>query len=265
MLKKVLIGVGVLFAIGILCWTTDVGSYAWTAFKETKAFAKQQVPIEFEIKRARDMLGSLDKLDDKLVSTMATEIVAKKKLEREVSEAEVALASFRDDLRTRNEKLKTLTVSKEGSGRDQFAQDLERRFKRFKTAEATLKAKKELLAQHEERLAAAKEQREGLKGQKADLASRIEALETQVAVLKAAEARTKCRIDDGQLTELARVKELVDSLEQRIDTSMTELQLREEIRSGTQPTSAPAIHSNTSLTQEIDDYLGEGDRIASEK
>jgi len=264
MLKKALIGVGLLVALGIVAWQTEAGSYVWTAFKEGRAYCKKQVPVEFEIKRAKDMLGNLEKLDDKLISALATEMVNKKKLEREVGEGDVALAMARDDLRARNDQFKTFTVSEKSSAhRETVAIDLERRFKRFKTMEATLKTKKELLAQHDERVNAVKEQRDGLKAQRADLSSRIEGLETQVALLKAAEARSKHRIDDTQLSELSRVKELVDGLEERIEKSMTELQLREEIK-GTQPTASPSFPvSSSGLVQEIDSYLSSS--VASEK
>ena len=77
-----------------------------------------------------------------------------------------------------------------------------------------------------------------------------------MALLKAAETRSRQRIDDSQIGELNRLKELVDALEERIEKSMTELQLREEIKPP-----APAGESTWSvdsghLSQEIDAYLG---------
>jgi chromosome segregation ATPase len=265
MLKKALIGVGVLLVLAVVAWQTEVGSYVVTAFKEGKAFCKKQVPIEFEIKRAKDMLASLEKVDDKLISALATEMVNKKKLEREVGEGDVALAAARDALKARNEAFKSIQVGGSSVQREAVAIDLERQFKRFKTMEATLKTKKELLAQHDERVSAVKEQRDGLKAQKTDLQARVEGLETQVALLKAAEARSRHRIDDSQLTELSRVKELVDGLEERIEKSMTELQLREDIKASA-PTSSPSFSvSTTGLAQEIDSYLSSPSRVAVEK
>src|SRR5205823_644252 len=110
--------------------------------------------------------------------------------------------------------------------------------------------------QHQERLGAIKEQRDGLKGQKSDLASRIESMETQVALLRAAEARSKAKLSDSQISELNQIKELVDGLEQRIETNVTELQLREEIKSAQPTTTAPAANSNVGLSAEIEEYFG---------
>jgi chromosome segregation ATPase len=255
MIRKVIFAAVILAVLGVVAWTTEIGSYISTAWKESTAFAKRQVPIEFEIKRAKDMLANLEQVDDKLISALASEMVNRKRLEREVAEAESAVASIRETLRSRNEAFKNIPVSN-GSQRDKMAAELERLFKRAKVMEATLKTKRELLAQHEERVQAVKEQRDGLRAQKADLEARIQSLETQVALLKAAETRSRQRIDDSQLGELNRIKELVDALEERIEKSMTELQLREEIKP-TAPVSEPSwTVESGQLSREIDDYLG---------
>ena len=259
MLKKVLIGVSVLLIGGFIWAKTDLGSYAKTAWKQCRQSVKASVPIDFEIKRAKDMLSNLDKADDRLISVMANEMVAIKHLDNETKTMQANVEQKKKELAIRNEDLKktdkTIFVSIEGEfTRDQFALNLERSFKRVKDMEATVKAKKELLSQHKERLNAARDQRDGLKDQKKDLESRIQALETQVELLKAAEARNKYRIEDGQLTELSKVKELVDSLEKRIETSMTELQLRSEGKPAAE-LKAPAVPASTSLTSEIDSYL----------
>lgn len=254
MIRKLIFGAVAVAVLGYLAWATEVGSYLTTAWKQGTAFCKQQVPIEFEIKRAKDMLANLEQVDDKLISALASEMVNRKRLEREVAEAEAAVASAREQLRSRNEAFKNIPVSN-GSQRDRMAADLERLFKRVKVMEATLKTKKDLLAQHEERVQAVKEQRDGLRAQKADLQARIEALETQVALLKAAETKSRQRIDDAQLGELNRIKELVDALEERIEKSMTELQLREEIKPQAPATETSWTVDSVHLSSEIDDYL----------
>jgi chromosome segregation ATPase len=262
MLKKILIGTGILVVGGFVVAKTDLGSYIKTAWKEARASVKDVVPIDFEIKRAKDMLASLEKADDRLISVMANEMVAIKHLENEARTMQANIDTKRQELKVRNDDLKKsdkiVFVSSDGEqSRDQFALDLERRFKRLKDQEASVKAKKEMLTQHKERLAAAKEQRDGLKDQKKDLEIRLQALETQLELLKAAEARNKYRLEDGQLTELAKVKELVDGLEKRIETSMTELQLRTDSKPEYK---APAFKTSGNLTQEIDGYLnGKGD------
>jgi hypothetical protein len=258
MFKKILIGAGILLIGGFVVAKTDLGSYVKTAWKEARSCVKASVPIDFEIKRAKDMLGSLEKADDRLISVMANEMVAIKHLENETKTMAANIETRRGELAIRNADLKksdkVVFVSSDGEfTRDQFALDLERRFKRVKDMENSVKAKREMLSQHKERLAAAREQRDGLKDQKKDLESRIQSLETQLELLKATEARNKFRLDDGQLTELAKVKEIVDSLEKRIETSMTELQLRSDGKAEAQK--APVLRSSGELTNDIDSYL----------
>ncbi len=211
MVRKVVLAAVVLAVLAGVAWTTELGSYLTTAWRQSTALVKRQVPIEFEIKRAKDMLVNLEQVDDKLISALASEMVNRKRLEREVAEAETALAAVRETLRSRNEAFKNLPVS-HGPQRDKMAAELERLLKRAKVMEATLKTKRDLLAQHDERVQAVKDQRDGLRAQKADLEARIQSLETQVALLKAAETRSRHRIDDSQLGELNRIKALVDAL-----------------------------------------------------
>jgi chromosome segregation ATPase len=257
MLKKILVGTGILLVGGFIWAKTDVGSYVKTAWRQARASVKASVPIDFEIKRAKDMLANLDKADERLISVMANEMVAIRRLGKETETMQANIAQRRSELQVRSDDLKksdkVVFVSSDGEhSRDQFALETERRFKRLKDMEQSFKAKKDLLVQHNERLAAVKEQRDGLKEQKKDLESRIQSLETQIELLKAAEARNKFRCEDGQLTELAKVKEIVDSLEKRIETSMTELQLRSE---GKAEPKAPAFKTSGNLTSEIDSYL----------
>lgn len=256
MLKKILIVIGLLVVGSWVIGKTDLGSYVKTGWKEFWASTKKAVPVGFEIKRAEEMLANLDKADDRLIAAIASETVAIGRLEKEVSQLQASTDKLREEILARNEQLKTgAAVHKFGSQEytsTQLAKELERSFKRLKTHEATLQAKKELLAERKQRLDAAKEQRDALMAEKADLQARIEKLKTDLAVLKAAETRSKKACSDSQLGELAKLKELVDSLEQRIETNMIEVQIREESRS---PAPVFPIQEGGNITREIDEYF----------
>ncbi|MCS6978433.1 MAG: hypothetical protein NZM31_15715, partial [Gemmatales bacterium] len=62
MIRKLIFGAVILAVLGFVAWTTEIGSYISTAWRESTAFAKRQVPIEFEIKRAKDMLANLEQV-----------------------------------------------------------------------------------------------------------------------------------------------------------------------------------------------------------
>jgi chromosome segregation ATPase len=257
MLKKALVVVGVLLVGGWLWRSTDLGSYIKTGWSEFRQSIKKEVPIDFEIKRAKTMLVSLDRAEEKLMGALAAEMVAVKRLERDIQEIETSLARQKEEIQALNQQLKSdLPVYYTTNGqfsKDQLTRHLERRFKDYKNTETMLKSKRELLAEHQERLRAIKEQREGLKFERANLATRIEKLETDLAYLKARESRSKNVPEDAQLAELARLKEMVDGLEKRIDEGLVKLQLR-EADNPTVVVPAP-VPGNPHITQEIDEYF----------
>jgi chromosome segregation ATPase len=265
MFRKLFILAGIVLIGGWLWARSDAGSYAKTAWKEITSCAKGQVPLSFEIKRAKDMLAQLDRTDDKLISAMAGEMVAIKHLERDVEQLQANLEREKEVIQSAAERIKSsTTLTSEKGGRDVQATDLERRFRLYRQKEATLKNQKDLLAEHQERLNAVKEQRDGLRSQKAELMARIQKLETEVEILKAAETRSKKWLGDSEIREVAKLKELVDSLERRIETGMTELQLRQDQKAS--PAKAvPMRISTTNLVQEIEVHFGTAKAEVAEK
>lgn len=257
MIKKALVVLGVLLVGGWLWAKTDLGSYAKTAWKNLRASVKRQVPVEFDIQRARDMLASLDGEADKLIGVMAEEMAGIEKGEKEITDLQAAVARQEEIIRDMNTRLKTegsvITVGGTQRSRDRFAADLERKFTNFKLAQGTLESKKESLEYRRQNLDAAKEQLEALRAKKAELHARIERVETELRKVQADEAwANRCgKFDD---TQLAKVKDLVEELETAVKTRKYEVKLRGEDRTiVTAPT--PSV-SPADLTQEIDSHLG---------
>ncbi len=254
MLKK-------LFVLGVLLlvasWAvsaTDVGSYVKTFLHDAFAKAKKNVPIDFEIRVAEDELAKLDQVDDRLISAIASEMVAVEKRQRELDEAQTNLAKKKDDIRARYAALKldktTLFINDQPVSRDLFTLELDKACKNFKAAEGIVDNYKKMLADHQSRLAQAKESRDALKSQKIALDERIQKLKTDLEVLKAAEMRSKRGCCDGQVAELERLKNRIDSLEGRIQQRRIEMELREE-----QPKATPSARSSVEITQEAERIL----------
>src|SRR5262245_25551102 len=59
MLKKALIGTGVLMVMGAFVFGRDVFSYARTWGASVRNAVKAEVPIEFEVQRAREMVEKI--------------------------------------------------------------------------------------------------------------------------------------------------------------------------------------------------------------
>ena len=71
MLKKVIIGSGIALAVSTFVFGRDVLSYMRTGFHSVRAAVKSEVPIEFEIQRARNMVERVMLLGLVAASTVA--------------------------------------------------------------------------------------------------------------------------------------------------------------------------------------------------
>jgi chromosome segregation ATPase len=257
MLKKILVIGGLVLVAAWACGNNvcrEIGSYVKTGWKEFRQATKNSISIDFEIKRAEDMLANLDRTDDRLISALASEIQLIRRGEADAENMQANLETKKLQLQALNEQLKTWQAST-GTDlrREEMTINLERQFRQFKVAEAQVKTRVEANARHKERLEMIKQQRDALKAQKADLQTRLEKLKTDMEVLKLAEARSKNAVGEEQLHELNELKALVDGLEERVEKQMIVLELRQDKPAGG---SKAAPKSDKSVMQEVDAYFG---------
>lgn len=265
MFKKLLILSGMLVVVGWAFGSNagrEVMSYVKTGWKEVRQATSKVVPIDFEIKRAEDLLQNLDKTDDRLITTLASHMQSVRGCERDVETLTANLDSRKNELQARADELKNIQVVKTSTNRDLAALTLEKDFKQYKLMEASLKNKQSMLDQMQTRIKSMQEQREALKGQRSELVSRVGKLKTDLDFLKVAQMKAKHAGEDFQVPEIAQLKDLVDSLESRIETSLIEHQLRDEIRSGDKTSNKVA--PTTNISSDIETYFHTG-KVAVEK
>jgi len=212
--------------------------------------------LDHELRRAEAMLANFRKVDDRLICGQSEPTVSIRNMERDQSRAEERLLAEQQLIRARNELLKnesaTLIIDGQSYPRHIVARELESRFDAFRQSEAALKHQKELLAEMRVRLNVLVEQRQALKAQEAELQARIVRLKTSVERLKAAETKSRDYLGDTQTPEVAKLKELLDQIEKRVDVNLTELEIRARERM------APAIvlpRARTNLTADIDAHF----------
>lgn len=265
MFKKLLILSGMLVVVGWAFGSNagrELMSYVKTGWKEVRQATQKVVPLDFEIKRAEDLLQNLDKTDDRLITTLASHMSAVRSCERDVETMTANLDSRKAELQARTEEVRNIQVSKTTTSRDMATLQLERDFKQFKIAEAALKNKQGMLEQMQARIKSMQDQREALKGQRSELVTRVSKLKTDLDYLKVAQLKAKHAGEDFQVPEIAQLRELVDSLENRIETSLIEHQLREDIKSGDKAVTKPAASSN--IMNDIDSYFHQN-KVAADK
>src|SRR5690349_10334331 len=109
MFKKLLILSGMLVVVGWAFGSNagrEVMSYVKTGWKEVRQATSKVVPLEFELKRAEDLLNNLDRADDKLINTLAGQMQAAKSAERDLDTMIANLETKKIELQARADDLK---------------------------------------------------------------------------------------------------------------------------------------------------------------
>ena len=221
---KKFIGLGVLgavAAVGLL--STGAMSYVRTGYNTASAAVKESVPIDWEIKRARDMIKSLKPEIDKSRALVAREEVKVARLAKEVqAKEEMLVQSQKDILRLKGDLEGTTSTLFVYAGRTYTAQqvrdDLESRFDQFKVAEETTHKLAQVLLAREKNLDAARRKLDGMQAAKRQLEVEIENLQARLTMVEVAQTNNPVDLDDSHLSQ---TRDLLDQLAIRIEMQET--------------------------------------------
>ena len=265
MIKRLIVGGIAAMAISTCIFGKDAFSYLRTTYTSTRDAIKAEVPIEFELQRARDMIHNLVPDIRKCMHVIAEEEVNVAHLNREIALQEGELAKQKKEiLALRNDV---------DSGKSQFAyagrvytsnevkRDLSSRFERFKTAEATFASKKQILQARETSLQAAREKLDGMLASRRDLEVQIEHLDARVKTLQAAQTVSHVQLDDSQLS---RAKKLIADLNKQLDVTQKMLDAEGNF-TGVIPVEAAIPTVPDDLSKQIDDYFGPTTPVTSDE
>lgn len=259
MLKKLLIGGGAAAALGTFAFGTSALSYIQTGVHEAREAVRAEVPLDFEIARARN---EIEKIAPEIEQCM--HVIAEQQYDIEQRQADLArretdvakqkeaILALRGDLDSGKEAF--VYASRRFSA-DDVRQDLARRFDRFKTAEETLGRDRQVLDARRTALAKNEEKLDNWLAVKKDLAVKVENLEARLAAVQATEAVSDLRIDDSQL---ARAKALIQDLDKKIGTRETLLS-NEGRFTGEIPVEADREEKQATenVEEEVDAYFGQ--------
>ncbi len=220
MIKKAIIGTGLVLALAAVVFGTGVYSYVRTSAGYLSEAVTDNVPLDFQIDRARGLIRDLVPEIRKNMHVIAKEEVEVERLERETADAEAKLAKAKGDILRLTSDL--------GTGKDVFVyagrnytasevkSDLHNRFERFKTSEATLATLREIHKARQTSLDAAREQLKNTLAEKRRLEVEVENLEARLKMVAAAQTTSEYNFDDSKL---ARAKELINDLRARLDVA----------------------------------------------
>lgn len=246
--------------IGGLVLGSDLGSYLRSSCKSVRVAVKDNIPIDFQLRRARDLLdetGPEMKQNVRLMAEQEVEIASLKGdielAKQNLGEEKIRVAKLRDCLTTAQT---SFTFGDFTYGREQLKQELARRFNLFKEGESALEGKQQLLTNRQKALAAAMQAMETARVQRAALQSQIEALEGQYRLVEATSTGTNVQIDNSKL---AQAQKVIAEVRKQLDVS--EHMLAHEAKF-TQPMQIDVIDEKDLLTQ-VDSHLSGKSQVAS--
>ncbi|MBN1393495.1 MAG: hypothetical protein JW959_00490 [Pirellulales bacterium] len=220
MIKKTLFIGGGAVLVGALLVGRDSLSYVKTTFGYVSDAARQSVPIEFQVDRARGMIEDLVPEVRKNMHIIAKEEVELARLAEQIEQCRERLEAEKEHLLRLKADLSSgkavFTYASRSYSADEVRADLAGRFDRYKTGEATLASLREIRTAREKSLEAARQKLDGMLASKRQLQVEVENLEARLQMIAAAKATSEYQFDDSRL---GRVKELVASLRTRLEVA----------------------------------------------
>lgn len=255
MLKKLVYGslFAGLVAIGLV--TTGVWSYVRTGVNVASESVRDSVPIEWEIKRARQMIEDLKPEIAKNMQIVAKEEVSVQRLSEEITSKQTLLTKSREDILRLKDDLKSGAVRFVYAGRnytqEQVRDDLSNRFKQFQVHEQTTNKLNQILVAREKNLDAARRKLDEMLSAKRELEVEIENLQARMTMVQVAQTSNPISIDDSHLSG---TRQLLDEIRSRIDVAERLAASEGSISGNIQLDEV----ETSDVVQEIADYFGEG-------
>jgi hypothetical protein len=259
MFKKLAL-VGILGALGAgTVVATGAWSYVKTGVHTAHQSVRDSVPIEWEIKRARDMICELKPEIQHNAEIVAREEVAVRRLTEEISNKETLLSKGRSDIMRLKGDLESashsgsvhFTYAGRKYSENQVREDLSNRFKQFQVHEQTTEKLKQVLSARERNLDASRRKLEGMLAAKRELEVEIENIQARLTLVEVAQTNSPIALDDSRLSS---TRQLLDDIGTRIDVAERMIASEGALQG------AIELDETTSpeLIDEISDYFGAG-------
>jgi peptidoglycan hydrolase CwlO-like protein len=257
MIKKTVICALAALFVGGFIFGKDVFSYMKTAGSSVREAVKREVPLEFEVERARKMVERLVPEIRRSMHVIAEQQVDVEHMSREIDRKSIELVHQKEAILTLKGDLETGESTFRYASRsytsDDVKRDVAQRFERYKVAEDTLRRDREILKAREKSLRAHEQNLDGMLSAKKDLQVQVEQLEARLKTLQAAETVSTLEIDDS---ELNRVKKLIRELNKQLDVKEKMLDADGKF-AGLIPVESPADEAPVeNITEEINAYFG---------
>lgn len=249
-------------ALGTFVFGTDVVSYVSTTCNTVRTKAKDTVPVEFELQRARDMIEQILPELQANIRMIAQEEVEIASLEKQIGNSgkdlvaqQQSIAQLRDRLDT---SLVSFNIGPASYTREQLTEKLAHRYNRFKESKATLAGKQKVLESRRRSLAAAETMLDRAREQKVELEQKIEGLVAQHRLIQSSEVAVDLQVDGRRITKADR---LINDIQNRLDVAQRVIARQSDFF---ESDSELAFVDEESLLAEIDSDMSFGAHPANE-
>lgn len=219
-LKRGLVVAAGVSVIGGLLFGKDAVSYVRSSAKSVQTVVKDSVPIEFELRRARDLLEEIIPEMHANVRLIAQEEVEVAALKADISKSDESIQEEKARITKLRDALDTPQAQYCFGGREYprsyVKEDLANRFERFKESELVLASKRRLLTTRENSLHAAMQLLEQTRARKQTLQDKIESLASQHRLVRAAAVGSQIQVDNSKL---AQTEKLISQIKKRLDVA----------------------------------------------
>ena len=220
LLKRSVFVVAGVSILGGLLFGKDVVSYVSSSAKSVQTAVKDSVPIEFELRRARDLIEDIIPEMHANIRLIAQEEVEVAALKTDITKSEELIGEEKTRISKLRNALEIQQAQYHFGGkeypRSYVKEDLVNRFERFKESEIVLASKRRLLATRENSLHAAMNLLEQTRSRKRVLEDKVESLASQYRLVKAASIGSNIQVDNSKL---AQTEKLISQIKKRLDVA----------------------------------------------
>jgi chromosome segregation ATPase len=267
MVKKTILAGGALALLAALVFGRSAVSYISTVASLARETVRESVPVELDLRRARDEIQALEPEIQKNRERIAKEEAQIDKLSRKVLHAEEGLTVMKGEMLRLTSDLETNSTEYfvyAQAGRElnftraQVKRDLQSRFTQYQKKEEEKSQYDNILAARRDTLAAAREKLSAMQSAKSSLEVEVERLGSKLEMVNVAKAKSEFKFDDSKLS---RVRKLIEEIDTRIDVQakLADTETTEPYRI---PLEEP-VHTSD-ITEQVHDYFSQPSGLAKQ-
>lgn len=255
--KKMALGTALTAGALYLVFGTSAPSYVRTAFHKVRHNAKDAVPVQFEIDRARDEVAALEPAIRDNIEVLARAEVETEHLEREIATVKDRLAAEKKAMLALREGIDSGSYRLAGRvnyTEDEVKGELAHRLDRYRNTAKILDEKEATLKAKQQSVIAARKQLANMANQKKALQTKLDGIEAHLKMIEATKATNEFDFDDSAV---ARAKSTVSDLEKRLQVMERKAEMEGNFVESGLPVS---IEPGRDVLKEIDEEFGRSDK-----